>query len=104
LLEAVSGTGAPAKLTLRDHALAFLDEGMNRFCSEIAARKLTGEALRIAKAGSWEVSLVLDPPKMNQLPTESFRQILASSNPIYTGWPAWGWIRADFRRVLIAQS
>jgi hypothetical protein len=89
LLEAVSGTSAPAKLTLRDNALAFLDEGMNRFSAEIAARKLTGEAARVAKAGSWEVSLVLDPPKTNQLPTENFRQMLASSNPRYTGWPVW---------------
>jgi hypothetical protein len=89
LLEGLSGANAPAKLTLRDHALTFLDEGAGRFSAETAVRKLTGEALRIAKAGSWEVSLVLDPPKTNQLPTENFRQILASSNPRYTGWPVW---------------
>jgi hypothetical protein len=81
--------GALARAPLRDQARAFLDEGMNRFSTELAARKLVGEAERIAEAGSWEISLVFDPLKVGELPTEKFRQILASSNPRYTGWPVW---------------
>jgi hypothetical protein len=83
------GEGTGAKSTLRTQTLAFLDEGVERFSAEVADRKLAGEALRISKAGSWELSLVINPPKVGQLPTESFRQTLASRNPRYTGWPAW---------------
>jgi hypothetical protein len=83
------GGGVSATPILRDQTTTFLDQGMNRFSAELAARKLKGEALRIATAGSWEVSLVISPPKTDELPTERFRQILASSNPRYTGWPVW---------------
>jgi hypothetical protein len=78
-----------AKPLLNKEALSFLEDGVRRFSAEAAARKLNGEALRVSKAGSWEVSLVIDPQKINQLPTEKFRQVLASSNPRYSGWPVW---------------
>lgn len=83
------GEGPATKSTLRKQTLAFLDDGTKMFSAEVTARKLDGEALRISRAGSWEVSLLIEPPKTEQLATENFRQILASSNPRYTGWPVW---------------
>lgn len=86
----LSGSGAmPPSGALRDRATSFLDVGLAKFTAEVAAQKLSLEALRIATGGSWEVSLVIDPPKIDQLPTDSFRRALASSNPRLTGWPVW---------------
>jgi hypothetical protein len=90
--------GTTAKPLLRDRALELLDEGMKRFGTEVAQRKLSGEAKRLVEGGSWEVALIIDPPKVDQLPTESFRQILASSNPRFTGWPVW-LDSSDFRET-----
>lgn len=85
-----SGRGrATAASGLRHDTLSFLDEGVKRFSAAVTSRKLDGDALRIAQAGSWEVSLVIHPQKLNQLPTENFQRALASSNPRYTGWPVW---------------
>lgn len=84
-----SGRNSAAAKSLESQSCALLDDGMKRFSAEVAARKLMGDALRIAVGGSWEVALVIDPLKINQLPTESFRQTFSASNPRLTGWPVW---------------
>jgi hypothetical protein len=41
------------------------------------------------KFGTWTVSMVVDPLKTDALPDQTFLNVIASSNPRYTGWPMW---------------
>lgn len=84
----ISG-GALLRPTLRHETLSFLEEGMQRFSQTVLEKKLDPDTSKIATGGSWEVSLVISPQKEKQLPTNDFRNILASSNPRFTGWPVW---------------
>jgi hypothetical protein len=78
------GLSAP----LRAQTLSFLDEGFKHFGEAATARKL-GFSVRIFDGAKFEAALVIDPLKTGQIPTATFRQTLASSNPNLTGWPIW---------------
>ncbi len=39
--------------------------------------------------GSWEVALVIAPPRDVGDFSKEFFQTIAGANPRYTGWPAW---------------
>jgi hypothetical protein len=79
----------PPVPTLRDRALALLDDGESRFQMALQSRSLDADAKRLAIAGSWSVALVIDPPKDNARPDRTFSNTLASANPRFTGWPIW---------------
>jgi hypothetical protein len=75
--------------TLQGQAISFLDEGLNEFERAAAGRKPTGTALAMVNGAKFEVALIIDPQKKGELPTLTFRQTVASSNPNLTGWPIW---------------
>jgi hypothetical protein len=75
--------------SLRDRAIAYLDDGEQRFKRSLARRKLDPKEQAVVDAGAWSVALIIDPARTDKLPDQAFRAILASSNPQYTGWPIW---------------
>jgi hypothetical protein len=75
--------------TLKDRALALLEDGERRFQVALRARTLDAEGKRMAEAGSWSVAMVIDPPKPNARPTREFSSTISASNPRLTGWPVW---------------
>lgn len=48
-----------------------------------------GEISELAKLGTWTVAMVVDPPRTNVVPDQTFLNIIDASNPNYTGWPIW---------------
>src|SRR5262249_20392890 len=76
--------------SLKDRTLAFLTNGEARFRRAIGARTLTPKEKSAAnETGSWQVAMVIDPPRDQQLPDRVFLSTIASSNPQLTGWPVW---------------
>jgi hypothetical protein len=82
---------APAEKgpSLRDRSLSFLTTGEDRFKRALSARKLKPDEKSVVEAGSWEVALVIDPPRSETLPDQTFYSTIAGSNPQLTGWPVW---------------
>jgi hypothetical protein len=48
-----------------------------------------GEISELAKLGTWTVAMVVDPPRADVVPDQTFLNIIDASNPNYTGWPTW---------------
>jgi hypothetical protein len=89
LVELLKATSAPPPPSLLDRTQALLNEGDRRFRDALKERP-DFERQIDPKAGTWSVALVIDPAKPNQLPDDSFLNVIASSNPRYiAGWPAW---------------
>ena len=63
---------------------ALLEESYERFQTIVDERNLTLPAF-----GSYEVSAVVSGELNEHTTNTNFLNLLASSNPIYTGWPAW---------------
>jgi hypothetical protein len=74
-----------------DRAGEWLIEGKTRFDAAIAARKKEDPKLDMAllKFGNSEVSLVISGTLAMAYAGEEFRNLIARSNPSYTGWPVW---------------
>jgi hypothetical protein len=83
---AVTKVGVP---TLRDRSVEFMADGEQRFRKAFSERAPTPEEKATLASGSWEVSLVIDPPRTDLLPDQTFYSKIASSNPELTGWPVW---------------
>jgi hypothetical protein len=81
--------GIKPHVSLQAQTLSFLDKGNNHFVQAASARNLTGVAHEMANGAKFEVALIISPLKSGELPTATFRQTLASSNPNLTGWPIW---------------
>jgi hypothetical protein len=89
LMEFLQRGGVPSPRPFRQRAIELLDEGEKRFRQAISERKLTSEEKAIAVGASFSASLVVDPPRAGALPERVFMTTIGSSNPQYTGWPAW---------------
>lgn len=75
--------------SLRDRSLSFLTSGEQRFRRALGARTLRPNEKSVLEAGSWEVVLMIDPPRSQTLPDQVFLSTFAGSNPQLTGWPVW---------------
>jgi len=53
-------------------------------------RKLGAEQMNKLDAGTWEVALVIDPPRSDATPDKQFLNSFVVLNPNYSGWPVWG--------------
>jgi hypothetical protein len=81
--------GIKPNVNLQAQTLSFLNEGNSHFVQAASARNLTGVARKMADGAMFEVALILSPLKSGEMPTATFRQTLASTNPNLTGWPIW---------------
>ena len=84
-----AGTNSPPPPTLRDNALAFLEDGERRFQAALQARTLDAAGQRLVDAGSWSIALVIEPSHTDARPDRTFASTIAASNPKLTGWPVW---------------
>jgi len=75
--------------TLEERTRSILQEGARARDLSIEARNLDTSAQALLQRGSWEVALVFDPPKDVEDSSKDFLAKVDSSNPEYTGWPAW---------------
>lgn len=66
-------------------AIGLLDNGKNRF--EVVVKEKYPDQL--PEHGSWEVACIINSDDQKHLANQSFLNLLASSNPNYTGWPIW---------------
>jgi hypothetical protein len=86
-LAKAAGRSTPPPPPLIDKTRALLDDGDSRFGAALRARPNPTEVDE--RFGTWSVALVIDPPRVDQVPDVNFFNVIASSNPQYTGWPAW---------------
>ncbi|GAH02060.1 unnamed protein product, partial [marine sediment metagenome] len=70
--------------TAETMALEYLQEGATRFDTVVKERNFS-----LPEHGSWEVSAVIIGTVPPHSAGTSFLNLLDSSNPNYTGWPAW---------------
>lgn len=75
--------------TLEDRTRSILQEGARARERSIESRNLNPSAQKLLQKGSWEVAMVFDPPKDVEDSSKDFLARVDSSNPEYTGWPAW---------------
>jgi hypothetical protein len=86
----LSVEGTPGKGTLCDAARALLDEGHKRLLINIAQRKQEGKFDdNFLKYGTWSTAFVISGDVPLRAADQSFLDLIASTNPGYTGWPAW---------------
>jgi nucleoside phosphorylase len=64
--------------------LDYLSEGRSRFHALVEDRKLA-----ICEHGSWEAALLIAGELARFSANESFLNLIAATNPRYTGWPPW---------------
>lgn len=82
LMQAFNGISNP--IEINDNPIALLDESYERFQSIISERNLT-----LPTFGSYEVSAIVSGELNEHTTNTDFLNLLASSNPRYTGWPVW---------------
>jgi len=82
LMQTFSGLTTPVENN--DTPLVLLDESFERFQSLVSERNLT-----LPTFGSYEVSAIVSGDLNEHTTNASFLNLLASSNPRYTGWPVW---------------
>lgn len=80
--------GAQPAPTLQAKASALLEAGVKFRQEAIKDRKLDADSLAVLDRGSWEVALVMDPPREVEGSSREFLNKIDSANPQYTGWPA----------------
>ena len=80
---------APPVPTLCDRAVEVLNKGVVAFNDSIKMRNLSPAEERMLSYGFWSIGLVIDPPRLDALPSQDFLATIGSSNPSYTGWPPW---------------
>lgn len=81
---ATLGAPQPPPPNAESQARALLDEGEARY--QARAREVEQS---IPDHGSWEVALVINGVVPKHAATREFLNLLASTNPNYTGWPVW---------------
>jgi hypothetical protein len=86
-MELLQQSGVPTPF--RERAIKLLDEGETRFRQAVSGRKLNAEEKAIMEGASYSTALVVDPSRTGALPDRAFMSTIGSSNPNYTGWPAW---------------
>jgi hypothetical protein len=79
----------PPPPTLEQLTYRVLDDGEQRFQRAIAGRTLSDEEKPLLEAGTWEVALIIEPPKADTVPDHVYLNTIRSSNPALTGWPVW---------------
>jgi len=84
-----SDRGVAQPPTMKDRAVALLDDGGRRFESSLASRKTSENDKPVLDAAKWSVGLVVEPPKSEALADQLFLNTFCSSNPALNGWPAW---------------
>jgi hypothetical protein len=91
LLRALAQLGAstPPAPTLRERAVTLLKLGEKRFKAALANRTTSEEERRVVDAATWSIAVVIEPYKEGAIPSQTFLNTAMSSNPAYTGWPAW---------------
>lgn len=70
--------------SLQERVERFIEEGTDRFKQVLAERSMA-----LPKHGAWEVSLVLQDNVPAHSANREFLQLLAVSNPAFSGWPVW---------------
>lgn len=70
--------------TAEDQLGKFLQESKARFRSVLAERQI-----HLPEYGAWEVALIINGNVPQHRADTKFLNLLASSNPRYTGWPIW---------------
>jgi hypothetical protein len=80
VLSTATATAPPAP----DRVDALLTLGEQRFAELVAERGLT-----LPTTGYWSVACVIEGVVPPHAATTEFMNLLASSNPRYTGWPVW---------------
>jgi hypothetical protein len=79
----------PSAATLETRTRDVLLFGQQRRDEAIKKRKLSKDEEAALLLGSWEVALVIAPPRDVDDSSKEFFQTIAGANPRYTGWPAW---------------
>ena len=74
---------------LKSLALKVIEKGEAAFQKCIAKRDLNVKIEKALVLLTMTVGVVFSPKKEDGLPTQEFMNTVASSNPRYTGWPAW---------------
>lgn len=74
---------------LKSLALAVIKKGEAAFKKCIIQRDLNQKIEKVLDLLTMRVGVVFYPKKEDGLPTQEFMNTVASSNPRYTGWPAW---------------
>lgn len=82
-------TVATPTRSLEDRVESALTEGEKRFEFAVQARTFKENEAAKLNGGSWSVAVVVEPPHPNAIPDTNFFNVVASSNPQYTGWPVW---------------
>ena len=80
---------SPPTPTLKERAESLLNGGLQLFKQAVAKHEVNDDEKAVIAAGSWEIALVINPPKNEQLPDQKFLRTIASSNPQFSGWPIW---------------
>ena len=80
--EMLSASGGPEDPTEQSRSL--LNKGRERFRLEEEKREV-----ELPPHGALEVSAIVDPPVAGHGVDRTFRQLIGSTNPHYTGWPVW---------------
>jgi hypothetical protein len=86
---ALISIGGPPRPTMKAQTVTLLDDGISHFTRAASARNLSKTDTQIANGAKFEVALLIDPLKSDELPTVTFHRTLAASNPELTGWPIW---------------
>jgi hypothetical protein len=82
---------APAKPTTRELALSLLADGQQRFLTAVGERvkEEKGFDRTFLSYGARSAALTISGDIPPRVADRSFFNLIASSNPQYTGWPAW---------------
>jgi hypothetical protein len=78
----------PPPPSLRERARELLQDGDTRFAAALAARPNNPQRLN-EDFGTWSIAVVIDPMRPDSLPDANFFNVIAASNPNFTGWPPW---------------
>ena len=88
-IEALQEFSNTQNINLREITYNFLNESHHRREIQLAEATLSNDERQIINLGLWETALVVHPDRPNSIATQEFLNIIDTSNPRYTGWPAW---------------
>lgn len=83
VFQAFAALGNPPP-TNEERLKVILDDGRTRYENEVTSRRLT-----LPEHGAFEVALLMSTPDAGLKPNIDFLNLLASTNPNFTGWPMW---------------
>lgn len=81
---AMKGAVPPEQPSCQERAVQTQDTGEGRFRAVVQERGLS-----LPEHGSWEVAFVICGEVPKHSPNSDFLNLIASSNPHFTGWPLW---------------